>query len=145
MLENALSPSPFDNVLTLSGKQLKAARILAAYKVEELASEAGLVVQTIQRLERDRNPLLSARLDTISRIVTALAARAWSFWCSLLHMRARQRNDSVLAHAVAAAFARQPKAPAGAGARTSGAAAARRDWMADLFRRTAAGCQIRKG
>jgi hypothetical protein len=68
-----------DDVLALTGRQLRAARILAAYDIKDLAAESGLAAVTIQRLERDPNPFLSVRLDTLSAIVTALASRGVTF------------------------------------------------------------------
>jgi hypothetical protein len=69
-----------DTILALTGRQLKAARILAAFdRVEDLAAEAGLALATVQRLEHLENSLACARLDTIGAIVTALASRGVFF------------------------------------------------------------------
>lgn len=56
----------------LSAEQIRAARALVRWDQSRLASEAGVSVETIKRLEKMDGPLLAATGTTLAKIQSAL-------------------------------------------------------------------------
>lgn len=63
----------------LSAEQVRAARALVRWDQSRLASEAGVSVETIKRLEKMDGPLLAATGTTLRAIESALTSAGVEF------------------------------------------------------------------
>jgi len=59
-------------ILVISPEQIRAGRALLRWSAKDLASRAGLVVITIQRLETGKTPVPKASVETVQKITNAL-------------------------------------------------------------------------
>jgi transcriptional regulator with XRE-family HTH domain len=74
-----------------TGKQIKAARMLADLTQEELAEEAGVSKSTVENYETGRKRPIAA---TARQIIEALGRRggALGFWAGMLHILCTQQR-----------------------------------------------------
>lgn len=62
----------------MTGEQVRAARALAGMTAQGLADASGVSYPTVQRIDATKGPI-SARHDTVQRIVAALEAQGVQF------------------------------------------------------------------
>jgi transcriptional regulator with XRE-family HTH domain len=63
--------------MTITGKQVKAARLLLGWSQEKLAGEAGMSATPIGHLETERRRLSALSMSMIQRTLEAAASSLW--------------------------------------------------------------------
>ena len=64
----------------IKGIQIKVARVAAGMTHKELADAANVAISTVRRMEVD-NKILTARFETLKKIIQSLNERGVSFEC----------------------------------------------------------------
>lgn len=64
----------------IKGIQIKVARVAAGMTHQDLADEAHVAISTIRRIEVE-GEILSARIDTLDKIIKTLESKGVTFTC----------------------------------------------------------------